>query len=93
MTYLDHPDREMSMAFCIQKMARYEFGYHKRTQSIIWASKDHDCPTCKAEAFSACINLTDVKRLVDPPRQNKQPHDARVDWVKLATALKERGYK
>lgn len=58
----------------------------------IWAARHRDCPQCGAEATYPCLNLLGLRR--KPPQHfpTRVPHDARIDWEKLAHGLLERGY-
>ena len=71
---------------------RHEFDWRKRRDSIIWAAKHRECPQCKAPAYEACLNLSDVKNRRVPVRSNKWPHEERIDFELLFNKLIERGY-
>lgn len=71
----------------------YEFDWRKRRDSIIWAAKHKECPKCKAEAYKACRNLADVRASRIDIRDNKWPHEERIDFELLFNKLIERGYR
>lgn len=69
------------------------FGDELRRRSLIWAAKDHECPKCKAPAYTPCKNLTGIKTLgFEAARENKQPHTERIDYKRLELELRQRGY-
>lgn len=76
---------------CLEAMNKAGFTYHRRIQWYIWSAIKRPCPSCSVPVGAACINLNDVRRRVSP-RQNRAPHDPRIDWPKIYEALKLRGY-
>lgn len=87
-TYTEY---EILMAICYSTMTSWEFGYQRRLEWQIYASRHRSCTVCKADPNSPCLNLSDI-RYGKEPRVNKQPHDSRIDWGRLLDGLKERGY-
>ena len=74
---------------CNEVMARLGFDYELRRVSVIWAARSQPCPRCDATAFNFCVNLTKLKQQ-DRRVATRWPHDERVDWDKLLTALEKK---
>jgi hypothetical protein len=78
---------------CNEVMARWN--QPRRREWYIWCAKFKRCEECRAEPFKPCLNLVDLNQKALPRhecRQNKNPHDSRIDWKRLRDGLRKRGY-
>jgi hypothetical protein len=85
-------ESQVLMAICYRTMSSWNFDYHRRLEWEVWAAKHQPCPGCPANTGEQCVNLVDVRLNKFPRRLNKRPHDERVDWARLLSGLKQRGY-
>lgn len=76
---------------CLEAMNAAGFTYHRRIEWFIWSAIKRPCPTCSKPVGAPCVNMADVKGGREP-RQNKSPHDTRIDWPKIYDGLVQRGY-
>lgn len=74
--------------------AMQNFNHYRRREWIIWGSKHRECPNCKQPPNSPCLNKVDVNKGLSPEqcRENKMPHDERIDWKRIRDGLRKRGY-
>lgn len=92
MAHREYTEHEIVMAICFQTMSAWQIKGPRRREWMIWASKHQVCPECLSPAGRSCLNLVDVRQKVQEPRENRNPHDKRVDWRRMLGGLKERGY-
>lgn len=76
---------------CLEAMSKAGMNYYRRLEWFIWSAIKRPCPTCSRPPGAPCVNMTDVKASRGP-RQNRSPHDPRIDWPKIYDGLKQRGY-
>lgn len=69
------------------------FNKERRRNWMIWASAHQPCSVCKAGVREPCLNMLDIRKGIprEQARHNQNPHDARIDWVRLTTGLQKRG--
>lgn len=84
-------EAEITQMKCFALMSAWNFTYNRRREWVIWGARHRVCPTCGAQTYKPCLNLSD-RRQGRPERTNRQPHDARVDWNRILGGLKLRGY-
>lgn len=75
---------------CLTAMRQSSFPNELRVTSMIWASKHRVCPTCSSAPYEPCWNMLQLRK--NRRERVRWPHDTRVDWLKLYTALEKRGY-
>lgn len=75
-------------------MSENNFSWTRRTEWSIWAAAGRECPTCSQPPLSPCLNMVDLNNGVPrlEAKINKQPHNDRIDRVKLIDGLRLRGY-
>lgn len=92
MPHKQYTEREIVMAICIQIMRAWGMKGPRRREWMIWASKHQICPDCLSPAGRSCLNMADIRQKRPEPRDNRNPHDKRVDWDRMLNGFKERGY-
>jgi hypothetical protein len=90
---------QINMVLCYSMMSAWDFSYSRRLEWEIYGSRHQPCPTCFSPPHQSCLNMSDVKYNSTRPttgkrqvRQNKRPHDSRIDWLIILQGLKKRGY-
>ena len=87
-----------NMALCYSIITDWYFDYQKRLEWEIYSSKHRACFSCKASEYEPCRNLSDLnfnKKNPDKLREvrvNKRAHNDRIDWSRMLSGLKQRGY-
>lgn len=79
-----------------QIMHRHNFDYNRRREWIIWGARHAQCTECSAEPYTACKNLSDIRHYGAHSRKirdNRMPHNSRIDWSRILQGLYKRGYK
>lgn len=80
-------DREIKMTEVNVLFRGFNIPLERQRLGKIWASKDHECPTCKAPAGKTCVSLAKGAKQGTPV---KWPHERRIDLDRLLKVLYER---
>ena len=88
----EYTEYDIVMAICIQTMQAWGFQTPKRQEWTGWAAYHQVCSVCLSPPNMPCLNMADVKLNRPEPRENKNPHDPRVDWNRMLSGFKNRGY-
>jgi hypothetical protein len=77
---------------CNEAMQR--FGHHQRREWVIYGARHQVCPNCHQPPRQPCLNKVDINKglPVEECRENRMPHDERIDWQRILDGLNKRGH-